>query len=168
MKPSRWLFAAALAAAPGLAMAQEPAGCGGFKWPLDREIAALVSPAKAALPNGGALAYDQATMLDLKPLADAALPYPPERQSKATQSYAGHFTLAPPPKPGVYRITIGAPGWIDVIDGGQFLHPRAFSGATGCEGARKSVKFDLPGKPLDIQLSDVRTGEIAVIVSPGE
>ena len=53
-----------------------------------------------------------------------------------------------------------------MIDAGQFLHPKAFSGALGCEGARKSVKFDLPARPLDLQLSDVKNGEISVIVSP--
>ncbi len=55
-----------------------------------------------------------------------------------------------------------------MIDAGRFLHPRAFSGAINCDGARKSVKFDLPARPVDIQLSDVKTGEIAVIVSPAE
>ena len=55
---------------------------------------------------------------------------------------------------------------IDVIDAGQFLRPKAFSGVLGCEGARKSVKFDLPARPLDIQLSGVRNGEISLIVSP--
>ena len=69
-------------------------------------------------------------------------------------------------KPGIYKITIASEGWIDVIDAGQFLHPKSFSGALGCEGARKSVKFDLPARPLDLQLSDVKNGEISVIVSP--
>ena len=41
-----------------------------------------------------------------------------------------------------------------------------FTGALGCDGARKSVKFDLPARPLDIQLSGVKDAEIAVIVSP--
>ena len=50
----------------------------------------------------------------------------------------------------------------------SFLRPRAFSGAINCDGARKSVKFDLPPRPVDIQLSDVKTGEISVIVSPAE
>ncbi len=29
-----------------------------------------------------------------------------------------------------------------------YLHPIAFTGARDCEGARKSVKFDLPARPL--------------------
>ncbi len=54
---ARWLAAAALIAAPGFALAQEGTGCGGFKWPLDHERAALTRANKASLPNGGALAY---------------------------------------------------------------------------------------------------------------
>jgi hypothetical protein len=36
----------------------------------------------------------------------------------------------------------------------------------GCEGARKSVKFDLPGRPLALQFSGVPKDQISVIVSP--
>jgi len=173
MRPARRLAATGLAVAPALlwaslAAADEPAGCDAFKWPLDHERAALVNPGKPALPNGGALAYDQAATLKLAPLAEAGLPHAPERAPKAAQSYAGHFTLGAPPKPGIYKVTLGAEGWIDVLDGGQFLHPKAFSGATGCDGARKSVKFDLPAHALEIQLSGVKDAGIAVIVSPGE
>jgi len=170
----RWLvraalgavLGAALAVAPGLAAAEDPAGCGGFKWPLDRERAALTDNAKPAVGNGGALALDVAATLKLAPLAEAGLKQAPEQAPKFAPSYAGHFALAAPAKPGVYKITISSYAWIDVIDGGQFLHPAAFSRATGCEGARKSVKFELPARSLDLQLSGVRANEIAAIVSP--
>ena len=117
-------------------------GCGGFKWPLDSERAALVRADKPSLANGGALAFNVATTLELQPLAGAGLPKAPERAPKSAQAFAGHFILAAPAKPGVYKITISSPGWIDVLDGEAYLHPKAFTGATGCEGARKSVKFD--------------------------
>ena len=42
----------------------------------------------------------------------------------------------------------------------------AFSGALGCEGARRSLKFELPARPVDLQFSGVKAGEIAAIVSP--
>jgi len=166
MRLAVWLLGAALAVAPGLAAADEPTGCDAFKWPLDRERAALASPGKLAVANGGALTTDAAASLELAPLAEAGLPQAPERASRSPQSYAGHFALAAPAKAGIYKITIASEGWIDVIDGGQFLRPKAFSGVLGCEGARKSVKFDLPARPLDIQLSGVRNGEISLIVSP--
>ena len=166
MRLARWLFGVALAIAPGLAAADEPTGCGAFKWPLDHERAALASPGKPAVANGGALTADAAATLKLAPFAEAGLPHAPERAPKSAQSYAGHFALPAPAKPGIYKITIASEAWIDVVDAGEFLHPKAFSGALGCEGARKSVKFDLPPRPLDLQLSGVKDGEISVIVSP--
>jgi hypothetical protein len=167
----RWLAAVGLlavisVAAPGLARAQEGSGCGGFKWPLDLERAALVHADKPSLANGGALALNVATTLELQPLASAALTKAPERAPKSAQSFAGHFTLAAPAKPGVYKVTISSPAWIDAIDGGSYLHPKAFTGATACEGARKSVKFDLPSRPLALQFSGVEADRISVIVSP--
>ena len=169
MSLGRWLIAAALiAAAPGLARAQEGLGCNGFKWPLDHERAALIRPNKASLPNGGALAYDVAMTLELQPLSAAGLPKAPERAPKSPSAFAGHFTLAAPAKVGAYRVTTSSEGWVDVLDGGAYLHPIAFTGATGCEGARKSVKFDLPARPLAIQFSGVSRDQISVIVSPDQ
>jgi hypothetical protein len=170
---SRWLIAAALsamtlAAAASVAHAQEGSGCGGFRWSLEPEQAALVRPDKPSLANGGALALNVATTLDLQPLAAAGLVKPPERAPKAAQSSAGRFTLAAPAKPGVYKVTISAPAWIDALDGETYLHPKAFTGATGCEGARKSVKFDLPPRPLVLQFSGVEGDRISVIVSPDQ
>jgi len=169
----RWLLgvglsAVALAAAPGLAQAQEGSGCGGFRWPLEPERAALIRSDKPSLANGGALALNIAMTLELQPLTSAGLPKAPERAPKLAQAFVGHFALAAPAKPGVYKITISSPGWIDVLDGGDYLHPKAFTGAVGCDGARKSVKFDLPPRPLALQFSDVKDDRISVIVSPDQ
>jgi hypothetical protein len=165
---ARWLAAIALIAAPGLAQAQEGSGCGGFRWPLDRERAALVQPDKPSLPNGGALSYGVAATLELRPLSAAGLPKAPERAPKSPSAFAGHFVLAAPAKPGVYKVTISSSAWVDVLDGGGYLHPIAFTGARGCDGARKSVKFDLPSRPLAIQLSGVSGDQVSVIVSPDQ
>jgi hypothetical protein len=164
----RWLIAVALIAAPGLAQAQEGSGCGGFRWPLDRERAALTRTDKASLPNGGTLPYDVAMTLELQPLSAAGLPKAPERAPKSPSAFAGHFALAAPAKSGVYRVTISSEGWIDVLDGGAYLHPTAFTGARECDGARKSVKFDLPSRPLALQFSGVPGDQISVIVSPDQ
>ncbi len=162
----RFAAAALIAALPGMASADEPSGCAAFKWPLDRERAALAGSGKPVVANGGALAYDVAATLKLAPLADAGLPRAPERAPSSAQSFAGHFTLAAPPKPGAYKMTIASEGWIDVLDDGAFLRPLAVSGAVGCEGARKSVKFELPARPVDVQLSGVRDNTLSLIVSP--
>ena len=94
------LSAVALAVAPRLAQAQEGSGCGGFKWPLEPERAALVRADKPSLANGGAIAFNLATTLELRPLAGAGLPKAPERAPKSAQGFAGHFILAEPAKPG--------------------------------------------------------------------
>jgi hypothetical protein len=165
---ARWLTAVALIAAPGLAQAQEGSGCSGFRWPLDHERAALGQTGKPSLPNGGALPYDVATLLQLQPLSAAGLPKVPERPPRSTNSFAGHFIISPPAKPGVYRVTISSEGWIDVLDGGAYLHPTAFTGARDCDGARKSVKFNLPPHPLALQFSGVPGDQLSVIVSPDQ
>ena len=163
--PAVGLVAVALAAAPGLARAQEGSGCGGFKWPLEAERAALIRADKPSLANGGALPLSVATTLELQPLASAGLPKAPERAPKSARAFAGHFTLAAPAKPGIYRITISSGGWVDVLDGDAYLHPKAFSGATACDGMRKSVKFDLPSRPLVLQFSGVEGDQLSAIVS---
>jgi hypothetical protein len=167
MTLSRWLVAVALiATSPGLAHAQEGSGCGGFRWPLDHERAALTRADKASLPNGGTLPYDVAMTLELQPLSAAGLPKAPERAPKSPSAFAGHFALAAPAKAGAYRVTISSEGWVDVLDGGAYLHPAAFTGAKECDGVRKSVKFDLPARPLAVQFSGVPRDQISVIVSP--
>ncbi len=168
MSRSRVALAALLAALPSLGAADEPKGCDAFKWSIERERAALVATGKPAIANGGALAYDVAATLRLAPLAEAGLPRAPERAPRSTQSFAGHFTLAAPAAPGSFRITLASEGWIDLVDNGVFLRPKGFSGVVGCEGARKSVRFDLPARALDLQLSGVKDSEVAVIVSPDE
>jgi hypothetical protein len=162
----RWLLAIALVAAPGLADAQEGSGCNGFRWPLDHERAALTRADKASLPNGGTLPYDVAMTLELQPLSAAGLPKAPERAPKSPSAFAGHFALAAPAKAGAYRVTLSSEGWVDVLDGGAYLHPAAFTGAKECDGLRKSVKFDLPARPLAVQFSGVPRDQISVIVSP--
>jgi hypothetical protein len=164
----RLAVAALIAALPSLATAGEKSGCAAFKWPIESERAALAGAGKPVIADGGALAYGVAVTLKLAPIAEASLARAPERAPKSAQSFAGRFTLAAPANPGVYKITLASEGWIDVVDNGGFLHPVGFSAAVGCEGARKSVKFELPAHSLDLQLSGVRDPEIAVIVSPVE
>jgi hypothetical protein len=41
----------------------------------------------------------------------------------------------------------------------------AFSGALGCEGIRKSVKFDLAAAPFTVELSGVKADSIKLAIS---
>jgi hypothetical protein len=155
---------AILIAAP--AFAQEPVGCDKFKWPLDHERTLLTNPSQA--PSGGEMQkpIDMAVMLTLVPFADAHLPMAPERTPKSPDSYAGFVRVSGLPKPGTYKITLSQGAWIDVIQNGHELKSITSSSATGCEGVRKSVKFELPTGPFIIQLSGTIAHAIAVAVTP--
>jgi hypothetical protein len=150
----------------GCAAAAAPSGCDQFKWPIAHEQAALAAPAAGPLAPGAALAVDSGARLKLVPFAEAKLALPPERPPKFSPSYAGAFALEAPAAAAVYKITLSAGGWIDVIQDGKFLKPVAFSDATGCANARKSVKFRLAAAPATLQLTGVGDPDIAVIVSP--
>ena len=100
-----------LGATPAWA-ADEPSGCDKFKWPIERERAALTAPDRARLASGGELAALPSTGITLALVApaDAKLPTPPERAPKEG-TFAGFATIASPPKAGTYTISLSAGGW---------------------------------------------------------
>ena len=148
----------------GCALAVEASGCGQFKWPIAHEQAALA--AAAPLAPGATLPVDAGARLKLIPFAEAKLALAPERSPKFSPSYAGAFTLDAPAAPAVYKVTLSAGAWIDVIQDGKFLKAIAFSEATGCANARKSVKFRLAAAPTTLQLTGVGDPDISIVVSP--
>ncbi len=166
MTPSYRLLLIAALLSPAFAQAGEPSGCDKFKWPIAHERSALTAPQIARLAPGAALAFDAAASVHLAPLAEAKLDKPPERAPKASPSYAGVVRLAAPRAAGTFKVSASDAGWIDVVQDGRFVEPVAFSGALDCQGLRKSVKFPLEAKPFTIQISDVKTPEISLIVSP--
>lgn len=160
------IIAAALAALiTGPAFAQEPVGCDKFKWPVERETTALRASDLKTIGSGGDLgALPFAVKITLKAPTDAALPTPPERAPK-DGTFAG-FLSAKGVMPGVYSISLSAPAWLDVVQNGQFLKTKAFSGVQGCDGIRKVVKFELTAAPFTLQISGVAADNIAVAVMP--
>jgi hypothetical protein len=157
---------AALVAIP--AFAQEPVGCDKFKWPLDRERALLTAPDAAMIANGAEVAppLAKAIRISLAVPADAKLPMTPGRPPRSADGKAGFVRVAALPREGAYRITLSSGGWIDVIQDNRSIKSGAFSGATGCEGVRKSVTFDLAAAPLIVQFSSVPTGVIGMVMTP--
>jgi hypothetical protein len=159
------MLIAIFVAAP--ALAGEPIGCDKFKWPLDKERATLNGTDLPKVVSGAQVAFPIpfATIVGLLPFADAKLPAPPERAPKSPDSFAGFFQAPAPRQPGSYKITLSAEGWIDVAQAGQAVKSTAFSGALGCEGIRKSVKFDLAAAPFTVELSGVKADEIKIVIS---
>ena len=155
-------------AAPAWA-AEEPSGCDKFKWPIERERAALTAPDRAKLASGGELAALPSTglTLALRAPADAKLPTPPERAPK-DGTFAGFASIKNAPKAGLYTISLSSGGWLDVVQDGHFLKPKAFSGATDCDGIRKTMKYELSASPFVLQVSGTKEDSISIAILPTE
>jgi hypothetical protein len=162
---ARLTIAAAVLLVAMPALAQEPVGCDKFKWPLEHERAMLSKP--TAAPADGSIAQPLASALTVRlmPAGSVKLPVAPTRAPKAG-SNASLVNMAAPPKPGIYRITLSQGARIDVIQGGHDVKSTAFSGATGCDGIRKSVKFDLTAESFTIELTGTTADSIALVVTP--
>jgi hypothetical protein len=102
--------------------------------------------------------------MTLSPIAEAALPKPPERRQKP-DSHAG-FVRANVPSAGLYVVTISEYGWIDAIQNDAYLKSNSFGGVTGCAGVRKSVRYDLSAGPVTIQVSGAAKDTINLAFSP--
>lgn len=160
------VLAACAIAAP--AFAEEPVGCDKFKWPLDKERATLNGTDLPKVTSGDRISWPIpfATAVALRPIADARLPSPPERAPKSPETFAGFLLIPAPARPGTYRITLSSEAWVDVVQNGLTIKSAAFSGATGCEGIRKSVKFVLAAKPFTVEISGVATASIKMVITP--
>ena len=165
MKTAFIVAAACAMAAP--ALAEEPVGCDKFKWPLDQERATLNGTDLPKIASGTSVAFPVpfATVVALVPLADAKLPAPPERTLKSPDSFAGYIQVRAPARAGTYKITLSSEGWIDVAQAGQPVKSTAFSGALGCDGVRKSVKFELSAAPFTVELSGVPADAIKMAIT---
>ena len=159
---------ALLGSAPTWA-AEEPSGCDKFKWPIERERAALTAPERIKLASGGDLAAlpSSGMTLALRAPAEAKLPTPPERAPKEG-TFAGFANFKAAPKAGLYTISLSAGGWVDVVQDGHFLKPKAHSGATDCDGIRKTVKFELEAKPFVLQISGIKEELVSIAILPSE
>jgi len=157
-----------LAAAPAFA-AEEPSGCDKFKWNIGHARAALSAPDRAKLDSGGEIAGLPATAVTIALVApaDAKLPTPPERAPK-DGTFAGFTKITSPPKAGSYTISLSNGAWVDVVQDGHFLKPRAFSGATDCDGIRKTMKYDLSANPFVLQISGAREKSLSIAIQPSE
>jgi hypothetical protein len=149
--------------------AEEPSGCDKFKWPIDRERAALTAPDRAKLASGAELATLPSTGITLALTApgDAKLPTPPERAPKEG-TFAGFTSVKTAPKAGVYSISLSAGGWVDVVQDGHFLKPKGFSGATDCDGIRKTMKYELLASPFVLQISGIKEDSVSIAILPAQ
>src|SRR5215468_11032858 len=168
MRTSLLLALVLLGASPAWA-AEEPSGCDKFKWPIERERAALTAPDRAKLASGSEQVAlpSSAITLTLVPPGDAKLPSPPERAPK-DGTFAGFSSFKAAPKAGLYTISLSAGAWVDVVQDGHFLKPKAFSGATDCDGIRKTMKYELSASPFALQISGSKDDSVSIAILPAE
>jgi hypothetical protein len=164
-----FLIALALLATTSAWAAEEPSGCDKFKWNIDHERAALTAPDRVKLASGGELAALPATgiTLGLRPPAEARLPTPPERAPREG-TFAGFTSFKTAPKAGIYTVSLSAGGWVDLVQDGHALKPKAFSGATDCDGIRKTMKYEISASPFVLQISGTREDSISIAILPSE
>lgn len=149
--------------------AEEPSGCDKFKWNIDRERAALTAPDRLTLASDGDLAALPSTgmTLALRAPSEAQLPSPPERALKEG-TFAGFANFKGTPKAGLYTVSLSAGGWVDLMQDGHFLKPKAFSGATDCDGIRKTMKCELSASPFVLQVSGTKENSVSIAILPSE
>ena len=149
--------------------AEEPSGCDKFKWPIERERAALRAPDRVKLSSGAELAAVPATgmTLSLVSPADAKLPTPPERAPKEG-TFEGFASFKAVPKPGIYTVSLSSGAWIDLVQDGHALKPKGFSGATDCDGIRKTMKYEISASPFVLQISGTKENALSVVILPAE
>jgi hypothetical protein len=156
------IFAIAFVAAPSLALADDDA-CAKFKWSVSHERELLKTPADVGA--SGHISLDKGYRVALAPTDAVHFAAPPERAPKpATHAAVLTLSLA---KAGTYDVTLSDEGWIDIVAGGR-LKSIDFSGAVGCAGVRKSVRFELSAAAATLQISNVSgaTIEVAVVEAP--
>jgi hypothetical protein len=168
MRSAVFVVLALLGSVPAWA-AEEPSGCDKFKWNIDHERAALTAPDRVKLASGAELTSLPVTglTLGLSAPADARLPTPPERAPKEG-TFAGFASFKNPPKAGIYTVSLSAGGWVDLVQDGHALKPKAFSGATDCDGIRKTMKYQIGASPFVLQISGTKENSVSVAILPSE
>ena len=168
MRATLLIGLALLGAAPAWA-AEEPSGCDKFKWNIERERAAPTASDRIKPVSGGELTTlpSAGMTLGLSAPAEAKLPSPPERAPK-DGTFAGFVSFKNAPKAGIYTVSLSTGGWVDLLQDGHFLKPKAFSGATDCDGIRKTMKYEIEAKPLMLQVSGARENSISIAILPSE
>lgn len=150
------------------AMAQDASGCAKFKWPIDRERSAFGTPGLRTVEPGKPLPgiMDPATVA-LQPVAEVKFERPPSRKPK-DGTFAAVLKTPPLAVGGTYQITTSDDVWIDVIQDGRELKPKAVTGERDCPNVRKSVRFDFAAGQATVEISGSAASSVKVDFLPPE
>lgn len=144
--------------------------CAGFAWDVHHERTLFgakplsLAAGKDAV-SSPALTTDRLYELKMSALPQVAFAVAPGRRSASAAAYGGLATLTVA-QPGVYRISINRPFWVDVLADGAAIRARDFQGRPGCNAPHKIVEFVLPAATrLTLQFSGDAASTIRVAVS---
>lgn len=117
----------------------------------------------ASIASASALAIGQVGRLALTPSTDAKFEVTPTKPP-ATGTFSGvvRFDVA---KAGTYRVALGGPLWIDVVQGGKALTSVAHAHGPACSPVKKMVDFALPAGRYALQLSGAKTPDALVSIT---
>ncbi len=172
MQPTkiRYLASALLAAALApAAFAAAGRVCPAYPWNVSREVA-LFAGAPTTVHAGVnssrplAIGTDRLYAIRLAPESGVRFALPPGRRRPAPGDEAGILALSVPAA-GLYRISIDAPFWIDVVAQGRLLQPTAFHGSRACPGPHKMGVFALPRGTVLLQLSGYGKASVRLTVT---
>jgi hypothetical protein len=146
-------------------------GCRGFSWDVARErslFSGSAATVAAGADSGAAPSLDPAHLyaLQLKPIAQVSFVTAPGRKSPDAAGYAGLATLRIPAA-GLYRISVDASAWIDVVADGGLMGVRDFQGAHDCAAPRKILLFEFPvPRQVVLQISSAASASLRIGVTP--
>jgi hypothetical protein len=152
----------------GSALAQDASGCAKFKWPVDRERSAFGTPGLHTVEQGKPLpGIMDPAIVTLQPVATVTFERPPSRKPK-DGTFAAVLKTPPLAVAGTYQITASDDVWIDMIQDGHVLKPKATTGERDCPNVRKSIRFDLAAGQATVELSGAPASSVKVDFLPPE
>ena len=171
--------AAALLAAIGSGPTQAAAAedlspsCRSPGWEMGGEISAFKSTAENVVSGAavGALPpLESGVLYVLKLRRQTEVNYLQVSNKKSlVQSPLGGMTSFAVDKPGVYRITVDSPLWIDVVGPAGTIAPSAFMGWHNCRLFRKSVEYALQGpETYVLQVSEATPELVRIVIEPAK
>lgn len=160
MSPRALAAALMLVALP--ASAAETGGCGAFAWPIEADKALLAAAGRVESGARIDVAAPSAVRVELVAADKAGFELAPTKPA-ASAALAG--TLRFEAAAGLYQITTTDRVWLDMAQGGKALPEAGFSGVLDCDGARKSVRFELSDGPAVLQISNAPARTVAVAIT---
>lgn len=156
----------ALLGLAGIARADE--ACTQFKWDVSHEHALFQQAATAVTGGseaGAAPAVKTETLyaLTLVPQDGVHFAVPPRKTRDGAYAGLARLQVA---QAGHYRVSLSAPVWVDVVQGGQVLPTADFGGSPGCVTPHKVVEFVLPaGQDLLLEFSGGDSAQVRFSVT---